>query len=42
VWINVLPNDNNAQVRFAFTFGGTSPSYTFTNVYFIARRWGKY
>ena len=41
-WINLLPNDNNAQVRFNFVLAGTSESYTFTNVYFIARRWGKY
>jgi len=41
-WVNFLPNDNDCKVRFNFTIGGTSPSYTLTNVYFVARRFGKY
>jgi hypothetical protein len=41
-WLNILPNDNNAVVRFNFTIGGTSPSFTITNAYFVARRFGKY
>jgi hypothetical protein len=41
-WQNWLPNDNDAQIRFEFTVAGTSPSFTITNAYFVARRFGKY
>ena len=41
-WVNFLPNNNDAQVRFTFTIAGSSPTFLFDNAYLVARRWGKY
>lgn len=41
-WVNPFPNDNDLQVRFECTVGGTGESFGIDNFYLIGRRWGKY
>lgn len=37
VWKNPYPADSDVKLRFAFTTGGTTPSFTFTAVKFFGR-----